>query len=126
MSYQNRSASAFPALSADEDRTCTIHYIVRALGRHDYGNHRRVTYVKKLVEERGLPAPFPHLRGSKLVDEVAMDSRWNRIAVEEWLHDFLPPDTAALLDRAAQSAAADDMDANAANLGLRLVTGGRQ
>lgn len=104
-------------------RTCTIWYIRRELGRADYGDGRLVTYVRALVASRGFPPPLPHEKRGHLVEEVTVNSRWLRSAVDAWLDDFLPPEAAASVDRAQRAAAADEMDAAA--FGLRLVRGGR-
>lgn len=95
--------------------------IVRRLGRDHYGPGRRVTYVTKLVDERGFPAPYPSMIKGALVSGVTRDSRWPRAAVETWFDNFLPPEAHAALDAAAMAAAAADMDDRAGN--LRLVGG---
>lgn len=111
---------------AADEGTVGIIYLRRRLGQDDYKERRLVNYISKLVKECGFPPPLPALKGTRLVHEVNMGSKWIRAAVEAWLDDFLPPDNAMSMDRAAMAAAASDMDAAAANLGnLRVIAGGQ-
>lgn len=113
-------------LTAADHETVGILYIRRRLGQYTYGAGRLCTFVTLLVRDKGFPPPLPLLLHGELTDAVTMKSQWFRHAVEAWLSDFLPPDNAMSVDRAAKAAAAADMDAAAAQLGkLRLVVGGR-
>ena len=105
------------------EQTVDIWYIRRRLGCTDYKDRRLVRYVGLLVREKGFPPPLPILVGLTLEDGVTMKSRWLREGVDAWLEDFLPPDNAMSVDRAAMAAAASEMDAAAGN--LRLIRGGR-
>ncbi|WP_374414266.1 hypothetical protein [Novosphingobium colocasiae] len=105
------------------DPTVNILYIRRRLGALDYKASRLVRFVSLLVSERGFPPPLPRLIGQQLTHDVTEKSHWLRHAVEAWLDDFLPPDSAMSIDRAAMAAAAAEMDAAAGN--LRLIRGGR-
>ena len=116
-----RSASL--ALAPDAEPVCTIWHIARALGRTDYGYRRLCAYVQQLVDHFNLPRPYPVMVRGRMVEAVTKDSRWNRQAVDQWLFDFLPPDSAAALDAAARATAAQDMDQAA--FGLKLIRGGR-
>lgn len=112
-----------PGEDADE-HSCTIWYIRRRLGRADYGIDRLVTYIAALIEHHGFPRAFPRLKGKDLVQDVSDKSRWPLAAVDQWLHDFLPPDAGAALDAAARREAADTMDHRAAQLQLGRRVGG--
>lgn len=114
-----------PDENVADEPTCTLYYIRQRLGRRDFKEGRFIKYLGLLIAERGFPPPLPDMIGPRLVDKVTHRSRWLRDAVDAWLEDFLPPDNAAQVDRAAQQAAAADMDAAAQNLGLRLIAGGR-
>lgn len=117
-------ASQFSTLgTADDEPSCTIWYIQLHLGRHDYSVRRMLAYVAKLIEKHDFPQPFPRMSKGDLVRDVSDKSRWPREAVDQWLHDFLPPDTHAALDRAAQAAAAQAMDGRAAK--LQMIKGGK-
>lgn len=107
--------------------TCSIHYIARATGAHTYGKKRLVDYVAELVEQHGLPAPFPiHVKGQGVTREVREDSRFNLEKVDHWLDDWgLPPGAAAVLDRRRAAEAGAVMDERARALGLQLLEGGR-
>ena len=115
---------AFNTLDPDPDQpSCTIWYIALKLGRQDYSPRKMVTYVILLIDCEDFPKPFPYERGGKLHHDPATCSRWPRAAVDQWLADFLPPETNTALDAAAQRAAAGVMDSRAAS--LQLVQGGR-
>ena len=108
-------------IDGDPDaRTCTIWYVRRELGRIDYGDKRICSYLQKLVDQHGFPAPFPCERKGRreLETRVVPESRWIRAAVDAWLEDRTPPDLGAALDRKARDAAAAEMDAAAGNLSL--------
>ena len=121
MSYQNPRVAR---IDGDPDApTCTIHFVRNALGRSDYGDAKMVSYVEKLISDYGFPPPLPSMKGKDITGDVTPGSRWFRDGVLAWLADFLPPDSAAAVDRHAQAAAAEEMDAAAGN--LRLVAGGR-
>jgi hypothetical protein len=118
------SRHSFNTLDPDPDQpSCTIWYIQLRLGRHDYSARKMVTYVTLLIDCEGFPQPFPYERAGKLYRDPAIQSRWPRVAVDQWLADWLPPDTTAALDAAAKRAAADVMDDRAGN--LQLLQGGR-
>lgn len=119
MSVHSRVAAA----EADDRPTCSLWYIRRELGRHDYSDRRMVGYVTALIRELGFPPPLPSMVKKELTTSVTQHSHWLRSSVDAWLNDFLPPANAASVDRAAQAAAATEMDAAAH--GLRLVRGGR-
>ncbi len=117
--------SAFADLLAPhgEVPTCDCRWIGRQLG-HDGSDPALVAYVEALIDGAGFPAPLPHRKhGGGLSTAVHVDrSQWLRAGVVAWLSNYLPPSAAGMLDDAARQAAADDMDAAAANLGsLRLV-----
>jgi hypothetical protein len=112
----------FPQQAADAP-SCSIWYIQLRLGRHDYSVPRMLTYVSQLTEQYQFPRAYPRMKAGKLVCDISDKSRWPREAVDQWLADFLPPDTVAALDAVAMAAAAAQMDGRAAN--LRLVKGGR-
>lgn len=105
--------------------TVGIWYIRRRLGRTDYKDRRIVRLVSLLIAEKGFPPPLPCLKGKRLMEEVTTHSEWLRPAVDAWLVDFLPPDNAMSVDRAAMADAAREMDEAAGNLGLRVIAGGR-
>jgi hypothetical protein len=108
--------------------TCSILEICRRLGRDHYRSGRRVTYLNKLIEQRGFPPPLPDMSTRKrdLIADVTVNSRWIRAAVEAWFDNFMPPEALASIDAAALAAAAAEMDDAAGMLGgLRLV-GGRE
>lgn len=118
-----------PGHDADE-HSCTLWYIRRRLGRLDYSGDRMVAYVTALVDGHGFPKPFPRMKRKALVDDVAIASTWPRVAVDQWLLDWLPPEAGAALDAAARREAADTMDHRAAGLQLgrgklKLIDGGR-
>jgi hypothetical protein len=121
-------ATAFPPLGVtipdQEGPSCSIWYIQLKLGRHDYKVDRMCAYVAKLIEGYDFPKPFPRLKAGDLVTDVSDKSRWSRETVDQWLHDYMPPDAQAALDRAAMNAAAEQMDGRAAQ--LQLIKGGRQ
>lgn len=117
------SRSSSFLLDADEAPTCNLNYIRRRLGRSDYSDRRMVTFVTQLVDQRGFPQPLPSMRKGMLTGDVTQHSSWLRPAVETWLDNFLPPEAAVALDRQAMAAAASEMDAAAAGLGLRVVGG---
>lgn len=106
-----------PGADADE-HNCTIWYIRRRLGRLDYGIDRLTTLLKGLIDSHGFPPPLPYLRANQLVQDVSDKASWIRAVVDQWLIDFLPPEGAAALDAQARRAAAEEMDARAANLQL--------
>lgn len=110
-------------LEARSTMTCTIWQIRLMLGRGDYGDRRIVAYLTGLVADFGFPPPLPHEKRGRVISGVTISSRWLRNAVDAWIDDFLPPDAAAAIDRAAQAAAADEMDGAA--FGLKLIRGGR-
>jgi hypothetical protein len=113
------------ALRHDAGPSCTIWYIQLHLGRHDYTVARMCAYVRKLIEDYDFPKPFPRLKkGGDIVEAVSEKSRWSRTAVDQWFHDYMPPDAQAAADRVAMNAAAQEMDGRAAQ--LQLVKGGRQ
>jgi hypothetical protein len=112
-----------PVAHGNEEPVCSIWYIQQRLGRRDYKIGRLVAYVEKLIDCWNFPKPFPRLKGKSLVCDVSDRSQWPREAVDQWLFDYLPPDTHAALDAAAFATAAKQMDARAGN--LRLVKGGR-
>lgn len=112
-----------PGDDADE-HSCTIWYIRRRLRRLDYGAGRMVTYLTALIATHKFPRPFPRLKGTEVVEDVAVGSSWHRAAVDQWLLDFLPPDAGAALDAAARRQAADMMDHRAAQLQLGRRVGG--
>lgn len=129
-----------PFSDHDADReeqrpTVSIFWLKRALCPHRFGDKRLQSYITLLIEEKGFPPPLPALvtrrrtgKGVKraadsLAEQVTMNSRWRRAAVEAWLEDFLPPDNAAAVQARSARAAASDMDSAASH--LRLVDGGR-
>lgn len=118
-----------PGDDADE-HSCTIWYIRRRLGRLDYGADRLATLIAGLIDQYGFPQPLPYLRAGALTQDVTDKASWIRTAVDQWLHDFLPPEAGAALDAAARREAADTMDQRAAGLQLgrgklKLIDGGR-
>lgn len=115
----------FGSLGHSEPTTpaCSIWYIQQKLGRRDYRVGRMVTYVAKLIEDWNFPQPFPRMKKGKLVRDVSDKSQWARDAVDQWLFDYLPPDTAAALDAAAFATAATQMDARAGH--LQLIKGSK-
>ncbi len=118
------SRQSFNTIDPDPDQpSCTIWYIQLRLGRHDYSPRKMVTYVTLLIDCEDFPKPFPYERAGQLHRDPAVQSRWPRVAVDQWLADWLPPDTSIALDVAAKRAAADVMDSRAGN--LQLVQGGR-
>lgn len=136
LSSADQAQSAAPlspiAVPHDDEPTCTLSYVCYHLGRSDYGDRRRITYVRKLVETYGFPKPLPTLsRGcAELTQDVVAHSRWLRAAVDQWLRDFLPPEAAAGIDAEAKALAAAEMDAAAQGLGRRrghvhVIDGGR-
>lgn len=102
------------------DPTCTCAWICKQLGQEG-SEAVLVDYVEQLIDLRGFPRPLPHrAHGGKIVDGVSYArSRWVRAGVLQWLNDYLPPAASAALDKAAEAAAAADMDRAA----LRLVGG---
>lgn len=114
-----------PQGAADQS-TVGILYIRQRLGRQDFKNRRIIQYVTLLVRDKGFPPPLPNLVGGRLTEDVTIKSQWFRNAVDAWLNDFLPPDNAISVDKAAQQAAAHEMDQAAANLGnFRVIRGGK-
>lgn len=124
------SVSHFPHgahFSADQEPACTLWWVRTRLGRGEMSDPRFVAYVQGLVDECGFPPPFPSkLKGQPLTRAVTAHSTFRRDAVEAWIDSFLPPACAASLDAQAMRAAAEDLDARAAQLGnLKLIDGGR-
>lgn len=109
--------------AADDYPTVGLPFIMRELGKRNYGIPRQICYVSLLIEQHGFPPPYPELVGKKGAQRlelgVVKDSQFPRRPVEAWLEDFLPPANAAALDARAAAAAAEDMDRAAAD--LRLV-----
>jgi hypothetical protein len=123
-------ASQFPPLGVvvpteEDGPSCTIWYIQLQLGRKDYSVAQMCRLVEQLISLHGFPAPFPRLkRGGAITTDVGDKSRWPRIAVDQWLEDWLPPDAAVAAERARQAEAAATMDSRATR--LQLVKGGRR
>lgn len=114
-----------PALRRD-DPTVSIHYIKRHTGTERLKDRALVSYVEALIADHAFPPPLPcPVKGQGATLAVRMDSRWRRDAVDLWLDDRLPPATATALDDRAAAEAGDIMDARAAQLGLRVMDGGR-
>lgn len=116
MSYH----SPLAPLGTVADPTCTAAWICKQLGQE--GSEAVCTaYLEGLIAARGFPRPLPHrAHGGKIVDGVSYTrSRWVRAGVLQWLNDYLPPAASAAMDKAAEAAAAADMDRAA----LRLVGG---
>lgn len=109
--------------SDNAERTCTIWYLKRELGRTDFGDARLCQYIQGLITGHGFPRPLPTFHKGELVGDVRTTSRWIRAAVDQWLDDFLPPDLSDAIEAKRRAAAAADMDSAAA--GLRLIKGGR-
>ncbi len=116
-------AVAAQVMAEDADQACTIWFIAQRMGRAGWGAQRLARYVQQLVDQRGFPPPWPEMVRGRLVDAVRPASKWDRAAVLQWLHDFLPPDAAASANAAARAIAARTMDQAA--FGLKLVKGGR-
>lgn len=108
---------------ADDEPTVTLWWLMRQLGHRRAGEASQIAYAQLLVDEAGLPPPYPSMIGrrgeQRLALGVTRKSQWARKPVEIWLEDFLPPANAAALETRALEAAAADMDAAAGN--LRLV-----
>ena len=120
-------ASAFhPQSPADpQDHSCSIWYIRERLARRDYSVERMARYLNSLIADYGFPKPWPReKKGGGLTIEVSDKSRWPRLAVDQWLEDWLPPDAAAAAEAAARARAAAEMDGRACH--LQLVKGGRR
>lgn len=98
--------------------TCNAHWICAQLGYTKKTDACRERYINRLIDDHGFPKPLPHeAHGGGISSEVnAKRSQWVRVAVERWLGDYLPPDSAAALEDDEAAAAAADMDAAAENL----------
>lgn len=107
----------------DAERTCSIFYIRRELGRGDYSDRRLISYLDKLIADHGFPQPLPVERRGKLVTSATLQSRWLRAAVDDWVNHWMPATAAARADAAQRRAAAESMDRNA--IGLTIVRGGK-
>lgn len=111
----------------EEAPTCGFYWIRRAFGQSGAkspSDARFAAFLTDLIDTQGFPRPLPHPKhGGGIETGVAPKSEWLRAGVIEWFGDYLPPDTPAALDAAAEALAAADMDAAAC--GLRLV-GGRE
>lgn len=115
--------AALPAF--DGPPTVGFYWVGRVLG-HRGSDTALADYLNLLIAQAGFPRPLPHRKhGGGLTSAVAARSEWLRPAVLAWLHDYLPPEAAALALAASEADAADQMDAAAANLcrPLRLVAG---
>lgn len=109
----------------EEAPTCGFYWIRRAFGQSGKkapSDSRFARFLAGLIDRHGFPRPLPHPRhGGGIETGVAPKSEWLRAGVVEWFGDYLPPDTHAALDAAAEALAAADMDQAAG--GLRLVGG---
>lgn len=109
--------------------------LMRRLGQdRDHAGRERsprwqAAYVTALIDSHGFPAPFPFIRGGRLIATVHRDSRWPVDAVDAWLDDWTPPGATSAAERDARNQAAAAMDQAAhdlaGQLGLRVITGGR-
>ena len=96
--------------------TYTIWQVARLIGCKHFGKDRLLSYMRALIAGHGFPRPLPAPVKKRAVADVHPESQWRRVAVDHWLDGFLPPDCSAALDDRALAAAANDMDARAANL----------
>lgn len=121
------SAHSRLSIVPDAEQTCNLTYIKRRLGRQGWGDQRTATYLRSLIADYHFPRPFPSMRAKmgKLVDDIVPDSVWQRLAVDHWFDDRLPPAVAAKRGDDDLRAAAADMDAMAGQLGQVLNFGAR-
>jgi hypothetical protein len=113
-----RHSHAFRADLADDP--VTLWYIRRRLGIQHFKDRRSVSYITKLIEQRGFPKPLPDMstRRAELIDGVTIRSRWLRPAVEQWLTDYLPRDAAVAVEEARRAADFEEMAERAKHLQL--------
>jgi len=109
-----------------EALTCGVGDIAARLGEPTRPARWQARLIAMLIADQDFPQPLPLMIGRRLITDAHPRSKWSRVAVDQWFDDRIAPDTAARIDRAAQAAAAGDMDARADALGLRLVAGGRR
>ncbi|QJQ31806.1 hypothetical protein GV829_04555 [Sphingomonas lacunae] len=93
------------------------------LGQMDRSTRWLLSYVAKLIDGHGFPAPLPLQHGDTVDTMPRVKSRWPAAAVDYWFDVQLPQGggTTARAERAA----AEDLDARAAAIGLRTIKGGR-
>ena len=94
------------------------------LGQQDRSTRWLLGYIVNLIGRHGFPAPLPLQHGDKVDCTPRGKSRWTATAVDAWFDAMLPCGNGA--SAAAERAAASDMDARAAALGLQLLDGGKQ
>lgn len=94
--------------------TVGLGYIMHHSGQEGHGLRWQLAYVEALIANDGFPVPLPLYRQGRPVAGVKLASRWQRIAVDKWFEDRLPPEAAEAEDARERLAANDDMDAAAA------------
>lgn len=125
-----------PIFPAVERRTPTygVGDIIRRLGQDYYGTRPRsitwqLAYLRDLIAKANFPQPLPvpvreRATGARTLSaDVHRISRWPRHTVDQWFEDLLPPGSGAG-DADDQRAGDAIMDARAASLGLRMISGG--
>lgn len=99
-------------------RSCSLWYPADRLGVRDRSLRWIVQYFADLVEQHGFPPPFPtYLRGrgnaDGMTNAVVPSSRWDKVAVDAWFLDRLPPRLALVIDDAELDRHAATLDARA-------------
>lgn len=87
--------------------------------------HRSIGHVCRtvaaLIDDRGFPAPFPHLVDDALVATAHPHARWPRVAVDAWFTDQLPPAARGAVDQAERVELDSRLSARAAILFAGMV-----
>ena len=102
--------------AVSKDETYNLWHVAALVGCKRFGKDRLLSYMRALIADHDFPRPLPAPVKKRAVAAVHPESQWRRVAVDHWLDGFLPPDCTAALDDRALAAAANDMDARAANL----------
>lgn len=108
--------AAAAARNPRNEGTCGIHDIAGRIGQA----HRSESYICKTIDAyitaAGFPAPFPIVRGGKLVAGAHKDSRWPLVAVDAWFDSLLPPGARGAIDQADRVAIDSRLNARALSL----------